>query len=170
MARIEDQAIAWEEKQELRELQKQQLLAQMGVLPQALPSYPGVRSSTPTAPQKAVTLVPSSSPVSGAGRTDTRAVVKQFFDWLVAEQPLEDQDDYLYAAEVAVDQKWTVEDLREMALPSNDLYKVAVSNFKLKDGIVRHLRKDLHQFKTIYREAAMLAGLGGNRSPEAEVI
>ena len=57
-----------------------------------------------------------------------------------------------------------------MASLSNELYKVAVSGFQLKDRIVRHLRKDLYKFKTVYCEALILIALSDNRSPEAEVI
>jgi hypothetical protein len=91
MAQMEEAAIAREEKQELRELQRQQSLAQIGALaPPALPSHPVAQASTPAAPKQVVVPVLSSSPVSGAGKTDSRAVVKQFFNWLVAEQPEED--------------------------------------------------------------------------------
>lgn len=54
----------------------------------------------------------------------------------------------------------TVDDLREMAKPGSELHKLALS-FQLKDGIVRHLREDLRRFKTVYRAANSLVGLGG---------
>jgi hypothetical protein len=80
-------------------------------------------------------------------------MVKLFFDWLITEQPEEDRDDYLAAKEIAVDQKWTIKDLKEMANPESPLYKVAMG-FGLKDGVARHLRDDLKLFKKVYKEQA----------------
>jgi hypothetical protein len=102
----------------------------------------------------------SSSPVNQE-KDDSRATVKDFFNWLVEQQPEEDKDDYEIAGEVAVSQKWTVQDLRAMSSPGNELYAVAVGAFKLKDGVVRHLREDLRKFKVVYRAADGLIGLGG---------
>jgi hypothetical protein len=86
--------------------------------------------------------------------------VREFFDWLVAEQPEEDQEDYITAAEVAIEQKWTIGDLQKMDKPGSELYTVAVSSFKLKDGIVRHLRDDIRRFKKAARAARDLIALG----------
>jgi hypothetical protein len=91
-----------------------------------------------------------SSPIIAGVEEDPRALVREFFDWLIAEQPDEDQVDFKQAAQVALNQKWTVEDLRAMSSPSSSLYKVALSH-ELKDGVVRHLRKDLRRFKKQYR-------------------
>ncbi|ORY02354.1 hypothetical protein BCR34DRAFT_591927 [Clohesyomyces aquaticus] len=102
-----------------------------------------------TTPQKTTIPVLSSSPLSGAGKADSRAHVKAFFKWLVAEQPEEDQEDYIQAQQVAVEQRWTVKDLKEMATPQSELYLLATSApYRLKDRIIRHFHKDLRQFKT----------------------
>ena len=97
----------------------------------------------------------SSSPLGGAGKADSRAHVKAFFEWLVAEQPEDDQEDYIQAQQVALEQRWSVKDLKGMAVPRSDLYLVATSAlYRLKDGIVRHFHDDLRRFKTVYRSAA----------------
>ncbi|KAL5397671.1 hypothetical protein PMIN03_012863 [Paraphaeosphaeria minitans] len=92
----------------------------------------------------------SSSPVSGRGCADDRTVVRQFFQWLIAQQPEDDQEDYSEAARVAIDQRWTVEDIRAMSNPKGDLYTIAMG-FGLKDGVIRHLREELRLFKPAYR-------------------
>ncbi|KAK7178862.1 hypothetical protein PSPO01_15083 [Paraphaeosphaeria sporulosa] len=92
----------------------------------------------------------SSSPVSGRGRADDRTVVRQFFEWLIAQQPEDDQEDYSDAARVAIDQRWTVEDIRAMSNPKGDLHTIAMG-FGLKDGVIRHLREELRLFKPAYR-------------------
>jgi hypothetical protein len=134
--------------------------ARSATLPAA--TVPAARAGTPPtiAPQSSARTTLSSSPVAGAGRQDTRATVREFFDWLVAEQPEEDQEDYITAAEVAIEQKWTIGDLQKMDKPGSELYTVAVSSFKLKDGIVRHLRDDIRRFKKAARAARDLIALG----------
>lgn len=60
---------------------------------------------------------------------------------------------------VAIEQKWTIKDIKTIALPREDLYFVAVNTFKLKDGVVRHLDEDIQRFKSVRRAAAGLSGL-----------
>jgi 3-dehydroquinate dehydratase len=86
--------------------------------------------------------------------------VRDFFRWLVSEQEEEDWGLYEHAGEVAVEEMWTVRDLREMSDVKSDLYKVAVMHFKLKDGVVRHLCEDLRRFKVEYRTANSLLEMG----------
>jgi hypothetical protein len=84
--------------------------------------------------------------------------VRDFFNWLVAQQPEEDRYDYQQAQEVAISEKWTIKDLKEMSNVSGELYKIAVSErFKLKDGVVRHLQEDLKKFKQHCKAAAAAA-------------
>ncbi|KAL8866152.1 MAG: hypothetical protein Q9174_006466, partial [Haloplaca sp. 1 TL-2023] len=128
-----------------------------------LPSAQGYTIRTATTPQARPNTPPavvvqsssrlglSSSPVEGAGTQDTRATVRAFFTWLVGEQPEDDQDDHLTASEVAIEQRWTIGDLQKMDKPSSDLYTIAVSTFKLKDGIVRRFRDDIRRFKKYHR-------------------
>lgn len=98
----------------------------------------------------------SSSPVSGAGRIDTRGTTRAFMKWLVEQQPEEDRAEYERAREVAIEQMWTIEDLKSMSTSSSELYKVATSEpFKLKDGVVRHFREDLRVFKPVFRSGDM---------------
>jgi hypothetical protein len=154
------------ERQEMARLQleaaRASLLGQQGAGLQNMPyrsPYPAVPPSTravtpPPHLAASYNVVPLSSPISGSSG-DTRAVVKLFFEWLIAEQPEEDQDDYKEAKAVAVNQKWTVNDLREMANPSSPLYKVAVG-FGLKDGVVRHFREELRRFKKVYKSELLV--------------
>jgi hypothetical protein len=48
-----------------------------------------------------------------------------------------------------------------MAQPGGELYKIAVGQFKLKDGIVRHLKDDIKRFKPTYRAAEKLTSMAG---------
>jgi len=131
-----------------------------------MPYYAGLSAqlpavSTPQAQRVIKLPIVSSSPIAGAGREDTRAVVKEFFKWIVEQQPEEDVEEYLAVAKVAIAQRWTMKDIKEMALPSSDMYHVAVKTFNLKDGVVRHLKDEIPKFKRVYRAANGLAALGG---------
>ncbi|KAF1941072.1 hypothetical protein EJ02DRAFT_211482 [Clathrospora elynae] len=136
------------------------------------PAAPAPAAPAPAAaPQQALpsptkSIPPlSSSPVNGSGVEDTRKEMKAFFSWLISEQDDEDAADYKHTAEVALDQRWTIEDLRHMSNPQDALYRVAVDNFRLKDGIVRHFRKDLHRFKATYRTAKSIEVMAARGVP-----
>ncbi|KAF2788126.1 hypothetical protein K505DRAFT_116095 [Melanomma pulvis-pyrius CBS 109.77] len=113
---------------------------------------------------------PQPRPPSLVTAADSRSTVKEFFDWLVMEQLADDRDDYLRAQEVVVEQKWTIKDFREMANVGGELYKIAVGEpYRLKDGVVRHLRDDLRRYKEFYRATERRVGLRvGSRSGEQE--
>jgi hypothetical protein len=51
---------------------------------------------------------------------------------------------------VAIYKRWEVEDLRAILDTSRDLYKIAVHTYKLKEGVVRYIKRDLYNFKKIY--------------------
>jgi hypothetical protein len=129
----------------------------------AAPSLaPPAYHTAPATPSRRVNLataLPTSSPVNPPGREDTRVTVKEFFQWLVNEQPDEDRGDYIETARVAIEQKWTINDLRQMSEPGGKLYTVAVSTFSLKDGIVRHFREDIRKYKLVHRAALDLSNL-----------
>jgi hypothetical protein len=128
-------------------------------LPSALPTP---QSYIPTLPTHQNVPAPSSSPIAGSGREDTRQIIKAFFGWLILQQPEDERADYEHAADVAIDQRWTISDLREMSKPDGNLYSIAVRDFKLKDGIVRHFVKDIRKYKPIYRGADILSSLTNN--------
>ena len=81
---------------------------------------------------------------------------------MIAQQPEEDTEDYIEMGRVALEQKWTINDLRQMSKPDGALYTLAVDRFKLKDGIVRHLAEDIRKFKPVYRTASSLASMGAD--------
>ena len=128
-------------------------------MPSALPTP---QSYIPTLPTHQNVPAPSSSPIAGSGREDTRQIIKAFFGWLILQQPEDERADYEHAADVAIDQRWTISDLREMSKPDGNLYSIAVHDFKLKNGIVRHFVKDIRKYKPIYRGADILSSLTNN--------
>ncbi|KAF1997531.1 hypothetical protein P154DRAFT_524735 [Amniculicola lignicola CBS 123094] len=109
-------------------------------------------------PKKAVPVL-SSSPINPGG--DSRVTVKELFKWLIQQQPDEDCEDYIHTADIAIKQKWSIKDLRQMENFENQMYKIAVQGFKLKDGIVRGLRDDIRRYKATLQGAAHLLELGG---------
>lgn len=183
MARMDEEAVARAERRDFQQFQMQQMRLQQlpGTLPgnylgrQQPPTYypalttaapQALRPETPPAPKAITTTsssipVLSSSPVAEGVREDTRIVVKDFFAWLIEQQPEDDMADHITASKVAIEQKWTIKDLRTMSDPDSKLYDVAVSRFHLKDGVVRHFRDDLRRFKQVYRTASGLLELGG---------
>ena len=105
-----------------------------------------------------------SSPVNNSNQGDDRATLNAFFKWLIAERPEGEREAYSLAAEVAIEQFWTISDLQSMSDIRGGLYKVAIDRFHLKDGVVRHLRAHIRRFKAVYRAADTLGGLGGVRT------
>ena len=99
----------------------------------------------------------SSSPINHSG--DSRLEVKEFFTWLINQRLPEDQDEYVHTMEVALDEHWTVSDLRAMSDPQGPVYRLA-RELKLKDGIIRHFREDLRLFKAAYRGAQVMCSVG----------
>jgi hypothetical protein len=93
---------------------------------------------------------PSSSPIAGSRHEDTRQIIKAFFSWLILQQPEDKRANYEHTTDIAINQRWTIEDLHEMSKPDRNLYSIAVHNFKLKDSIVRHFVKDIRKYKPIY--------------------
>ncbi|KAL5372754.1 hypothetical protein PMIN02_012557 [Paraphaeosphaeria minitans] len=80
-------------------------------------------------------LPPSSSSINSQG--NTRLEVRKPFKWLVKQQLPEDKDEYTHTMEVALDEWWTIDDLRAISDPNGDLYKVA-RGLKLKDGLIHY--------------------------------
>lgn len=165
------------ETRNLIQMQQQQATVPFVSHPLAPPVYPtaAYRGESfppavprPATPHRVIVHAPAgaSSPVTQGAYEDSRKVVKEFFKWLIAQQDEEDQEDFAEAGKIAVEQRWTVGDLREMAKPGSELHKLALT-FGLKDGIVRHLREDLRRFKTVYRAANGLVGLGGGEGGDA---
>ncbi|KAF1980227.1 hypothetical protein BU23DRAFT_562623 [Bimuria novae-zelandiae CBS 107.79] len=56
---------------------------------------------------------------------------------------------------------WTMDDLKGMAQPSSELYRLATKEYHIPDGIARGFRKFMSQYKPIYRQNkdAQAAGL-----------
>jgi hypothetical protein len=144
------------------------------VYPPLAPQFPGVSpyglpfaSYTPAAPALplppvvsqplALQPVPSSSPINSAGRPDKTKVVRDFFNWLLEQQDDEEERiDVIAARDVAIRERWRVDDLRRMSETGGELYNLVVDRYKLKDGIVRYMREDLRDFKRIYRAGESL--------------
>ncbi|KAF2679833.1 hypothetical protein K458DRAFT_490264 [Lentithecium fluviatile CBS 122367] len=162
--RMEDAAMDREERREQRRLEQsmwrlppwQSPYAQPPIVPFSIALAP-VAAPPPAAARVVAsaplcrTPVPSSSPVAGKGREDTRRTVREFFEWLLLRQEEDEQDDYAKTMEVAVEQRWTIEDLRDMSDIKHELYTIAVRTFRLKDGIVRHSRRDIRKYKEAIR-------------------
>ncbi|KAF2276932.1 uncharacterized protein EI97DRAFT_500600 [Westerdykella ornata] len=165
----EDEAIC-SERRDLQRLQLDQVYAT--VRPSAVhrPATPrditsageGV-ASQPTSTQNTT----SSSPVSSAGKEDTCQTVKDFFKWLIAQQPAEDRGPYEAAQRVVIEEMWTIKDLKDMAKLKSDLHDLAVNRYKLKDGVVRHFKEELRHFKSVYRTASSLVEIGTNLGTES---
>ena len=147
-------------QQGMQSLQPQ--LASLAALPP--PAQPAVVLPSVSAPVSASASqdTSSSSPVSGGGVEDTHRTVAEFFKWLVSQQPLETRGPYEQAARVAIEELWHVKDLRAMSRVKGDLHTLAIEHFKLKDGVVRHLRDDLKRYKRVLEASKTLSSMAGS--------
>lgn len=102
-------------------------------------------------PQESTSRIADSSPIT-QGRSDSRAAVKAFFNWLIEHAEEETRDEYERTRDVAIQEMWTIADLQDMSILGSNLYRMATAEpHKLKDGIIRHFKDDLRRFKPVYR-------------------
>lgn len=98
--------------------------------------------------------------MNGVSKFDSWSTVKEFLNWLVDKQLEEEKAEYQRVKEVAIEQYWTIGDLKDMSLSSSKLYRIATSEpFRLKDGIVRHFRDEIRRFKPVFRVASELSSI-----------
>jgi hypothetical protein len=149
--RMTDEEALWVDRRDLQ-LYKMQQAYGHGNNPTGIPPSP---YAGPQYPQPAVlsanVVHPSSSPIAASGTRDGRRMLREFFTWAI-EYHSDDPSPYYHAEEVAKEQLWTMDDLYGMSDMKSDLYRLAVDTYKIRDGLVRHLRKDLRMFKAVYRE------------------
>ena len=94
----------------------------------------------------------SRSLINVADRLGNRSTVRMLLRWLVDEQPEQDKDEYIRTSDIIIKEMWTIKDLKDMSTSSSDVYHMATSEpFRLKDGVIRHLKDDLRRFEIIYR-------------------
>ena len=139
--RVEEQEERYEQRALEREARKATISSLYGNLSHP---YTSQRQATPIYATDAAVPASkpaSSSPVNGAGKPDNRSTVREFMRWLVEQQPDEDKAEYKRAREVAVEQMWTIGDLKAMSTSISAMYHIATGEpFRLKDGVVRHFR------------------------------
>lgn len=100
-----------------------------------------------------------SSPIDN---TQDEVVVTTFFRWKVLRAKTAALRANIERASAIIEREcWTSEDLRNMADTASDIYKLAVQEHKLPDGMVRKFRDELHEFKQQYRDGQTLAAMTG---------
>ena len=126
----------------------------------SMPPILSTAASSSQPSQKTGAAAPS-SPVNTGGNSDNLETVEALFTWLIASKSGVEKDAYQHAMDVALGEFWTISDLQSMSDPKGNMYELAVDRFKLKDGVVRHLRAHIRQFKGVFRAAATLDSLSG---------
>ena len=109
-----------------------------------LPSIPPLHQQVaPTLPLPKIqpSVVPPSLPLQPSSPIDNNEdkldLVSKFFDWVIYQQkPGPRKDDYTSAKGIAEQQYWGLDDLKNMANPSSDIYKIATEKYHIADGIV----------------------------------
>lgn len=127
---------------------------------QATPPYRhlGVQSS-------ALVSVPTRSiPIPVDGNDDD--VVAAFFSWKIVEERRSDErrQQWIRARDIATEQYWSLQDLKDMHNSKSAIYSLAVE-LGIPDGMARRFKTELARFKEtlkLEREAANSLSMLGN--------
>ena len=129
--------------------------------PPPLPQYPFQQATPPYrhlgVQSSALVSVPTrSSPIPVDGNDDD--VVAAFFSWKIAEERRSDErrQQWIRARDIATEQYWSLQDLKDMHNSKSAIYSLAVE-LGIPDGMARRFKTELARFKEtlkLEREAA----------------